>query len=110
MGGLAGGGNKSDFGGISPEQMALANFTFGQQAIKNASDFSNAGMGMSTGLTQMDSGARMGEALNIGQMSLADTNAMNAFNSQAKANLGSSIGNLGGILGGGTGGSSGGNL
>jgi hypothetical protein len=99
MGGISGGGAKNTQGGISPEQMSLANFTFGQNAMKNASDFSNAGMGMSTGLTQMDAGAQMGEALNIGQMSLSDMNAMNAFNSQAKANLGSSIGSLGGIFG-----------
>lgn len=104
LGGLGGGGGKgggSGAGGISPAQQALSQFTFGQNALANAQQFGSHGMGHSTGLTQADAGAYMGQALQESQMSQADTQAMNAFNQQQKGQLSSGIGGLGSALGGG---------
>jgi hypothetical protein len=86
-------------GGISPEQQSLANFTFGQNALQNAQSFSS--MPMSTGHTMADAGAYMGKALNESQMSMADTAAMQNFQTQQKAQTSQQIGNLGSLLGGG---------
>lgn len=105
LGGLGGGGKGGGggSGGISPEQMALTQYTFGQNALANAQAFSQ--MPMSTGKTMSDAGAYMQQALQAQQMSQADTSAMNAFNAQNKSSLSSGIGGLGSAFGTGTSGS-----
>lgn len=110
MSGLMGGGGGkggSSSGGISPEQMALAQYTYGQNVMKNAGDFGTRGMGHSTGVTQADAGAAMGEAKQMAEMSQHDTQAMNQFNQQQKGQASTAIGGLGTSLGG-SGGSLGG--
>lgn len=106
LGGLGGGGGgkggNSSSGGISPEQMALTQFHFGENALKNAQTFggsNNQNMGMSTGLTMADAGAYMGQALEAQKLSQSDAAAMNAFNQQQKSQLSSGIGSLGSTLG-----------
>ena len=110
-GGMMGGGGKGGgggAGGVSPNQMALAQYTYGQDALSNAAKFGGQGIGQSTMGTMADVGGLMGEAQQLGGMSQADTQAMNAYNQQQKAGLSSSIGGLGSLLGGGGGGGSGG--
>jgi hypothetical protein len=85
-------------GGISQNQADLGQFTYGQDAIKNAFDFSH-GMGHSTGVTQADAGAGMHQALMDQQMSQADAAALTNFNNQQKSNLSSGISGIGGLLG-----------
>lgn len=111
---MAGGGGKGGSkgeqatagGGVSPQQMAFAQYTFGENETKNAQTF--AGTPMSTGLTQADAGAYAGEAHQLGQMSDADAKAMAQFidqqNAQAKQGLTQGIGALGSLAGGGGGG------
>jgi len=87
-------------GGISPDQQALAQYHFGQGAVKAESDF--AQIPHSTNLTQAVSGARAGGAKEIGQQSQADQAAMQQFINQQTSNLTSGIGStLGKISGGG---------
>lgn len=96
-------------GGVSPQQMAYAQYTFGQNEVANAQSFS--GIPMSTGHTQADAGAFAGEAFQLGRMSDEDAAAMTSFiNQQAqqqKQGLSSGIGALGSALGGGGGGGGG---
>jgi len=85
-------------GGITPEQMALAQYHFGQGAVKAQGDF--AQIPHSTNLTQAVSGARAGAAKEAGQMSQADQAAMTQFLNQQTSNLTSGIGGaLGSIAG-----------
>lgn len=111
-GGKGGGGSKGQQatagGGVSPQQMAYAQYTFGQNEVANAQSFSSAPM--STMHTQADVGAMANEAHMLGRMSDEDAAAMTSFiNNQAaqqKQGLSQGIGALGSIAGGG--GSSGG--
>jgi hypothetical protein len=85
-------------GGITPEQQALAQYHFGQGAIKAESDFSR--IPMSTNLTQAIGGARAGAAQEIGQMSAADAAAQAKFLNQQTGNLTQGVGaGLGSIAG-----------
>jgi len=94
-------------GGITPEQTALAQYHFGQGAIKSMSDF--AGLPVSTGMTQAIGGARAGAAKEAGEQSQVNAAAMTNFLNQQTANLTSGIGGLlGGLSGGGKGGGGGG--
>ena len=101
MSGIGSGGigqKLTSSGGISPEQQALAQYHFGQGAVKAESDF--AGIPHSTNLTQAISGARAGAAKEAGQMSQADTAAMTQFLNSQFGNLTSGIGSaLGSITG-----------
>jgi hypothetical protein len=100
-GGLAGGGGgKNTGGGISPEQMALTQFHFGEGALANAAQFGKSGMGHSTMGTMADAGTYMGQALEAQKLSMADTAATNAANQQQKSQISSGIGGLGSIAGG----------
>ena len=81
-------------GGISPEQQALAQFHYGQGAVKSMADF--APIGHSTNVTQAISGARAGEAKEAGQMSQADQAAMTQF---LNRETGALTGGIGGALG-----------
>ena len=111
LGGFGGGGGKtSTQGGISPEQQALAQYTFGENVINDRSMFARQGMGPSTNETLAVAGSRFGEAEQAAKMSDADFKAMQAFNQQQANSLqsiagqaGSLIGGLGGGGGGGTG-------
>lgn len=67
-GGGAGGKGGGGSVGLSPQQMALAQFTQGQQALKASSDFSERGMGLSTGETQASGGSLFEEAAQMTQM------------------------------------------
>lgn len=105
MGGSSFGEKATAGGGISPEQKALADYTFGQDEVANAQQFGAHGMGMSTGATQSDIGAFAKQALSEGLMSEADRKAKAAFIDQQVAGLtsglSSGLGGLGSLLGGG---------
>lgn len=107
---MSSGGSKGEKatagGGVSPQQMAYAQYTFGENEVKNAQTF--AGTPMSTGLTQADAGAFAGEAHDLGRMSDADAKAMSGFIDQQKQQATSGIGSLGSALGGKGGGGGGG--
>ena len=92
------GGFKTANQNVSPEQMALANYNFGENRVQNANAFSS-GTGMSTMHTQADVGAAAGQAYDVGKMDIADANAMTAFNNQLKSQAGSNIGALGSLAG-----------
>jgi hypothetical protein len=83
-------------GGITPEQQTLAQYHFGQDATKNAFDFSQ--IPMSTNLTQKDVGARAAEAKERGTTSISDAAAMAAFENAQTSNftggIGSALGSL----------------
>lgn len=118
MGGLMGGGGGKGGGqdtagqGVSPEQQALAEYTFGQGAIgaesKFANDTGNIGLGSSTMATQAVSGPRFGEARQLADMSHADAKAQAAFNQQQASALEQLAGQAGQAFGGGGGGGGGG--
>lgn len=112
-GGGKGGGGKGQqqASGVSPEQAALAEYTFGQGAIGEESQFANEGnigLGESTMLTQAIGGKRFGEAKQLADMAQADASAQNSFNQQRSSALeqlagqaGQAFGGLGGGGGGG---------
>ena len=79
------GGKLNSGGGISPEQMALAQYGFGQGAVGNSQSFATTPD--STMLTQVDTGARAKEAQTASGMSQTDALAQANFFNQ----------NLGGI-------------
>jgi hypothetical protein len=93
--GASGPGKSDTQGGISPAQMALTQFDFGQGALRNAAQFGQGGMGMSTNQTMADAGSYMKQAQEAQQMSQSDAQAMNAFNQQQKSGLSSGIGAIG---------------
>jgi hypothetical protein len=105
MGGMMGGGDKtSTQGGISPEQQALAQYTFGQNVIGDRALFGGtsgpgAGMGPSTNETQAVAGSRFHEAEQAANMSDADFKAMQAYNQQQSNALTSIAGQAGQALG-----------
>lgn len=92
-------------GGVSPQQQAYAQYTFGQNELANSQSFSS--IPMSTGHTQADAGAFAGEAFQLGQMSDQDAAAMTSFINNQKSQATSGIGALGSTLGGGGGGGGG---
>jgi hypothetical protein len=104
MGGLTSAASKTNAsGGISPEQQALAQYTFGESVIGDRQQFAGQGMGPSTSETQAVGGSRFGEAQQAAQMSDADYQAMVAYNqqqinslTQAASGAGSLLGGLGG--------------
>jgi hypothetical protein len=100
---MAGGGGgkfgNTAGGGISPDQMAYAQFVGNEQKLKNANTFGSAGTGASTMHTMADAGAGNETALLAQQMSQADANAMQNFNNQQKASTAQGIGGLGTALG-----------
>src|SRR6516162_9094156 len=105
MGGLTGGGGgkTSTAGGVSPEQQALAQYTFGENVIGDRARFAgrgNDGMGPSTNLTLATAGSRFKEAKDLAEMSDKDFKAMQAFNEQQGSALESVAGQAGQLLGG----------
>jgi len=98
--GTGGVGQKATAGGLAPtaEQAALAQYHFGQGAVKAEADF--AQMPHSTNVTQAISGARAGQAKEFGATSLANTEAQKQFINQQTSNLFGGIGSaLGSIAG-----------
>lgn len=63
-------------GGITPQQQDLAQYTYGENLLGQASQFGQSGTGMSTMATQGAGGAKMTEAQQQGQMSDTDEEAM----------------------------------
>ena len=88
------GGKLNSSGGVSPEQMALAQYGFGQQSLGNMQAFAQTPN--STMETQAESGARAKEALTASGMSQTDALAQANFFNQ---NFGNLAGGLGSILG-----------
>lgn len=110
-GGGKGGGQDTAGTGVSPEQQALAEYTFGQGALKAESDFANEGnigLGPSTMTTQAVSGPRFGEARQLADMSHEDAKAQAAFNQQQESALEKIAGQAGQAFGAGGGGGGGG--
>jgi hypothetical protein len=115
MGGMMGGGGKgggtSTGGGVSPEQQALAQYTFGENVIGDRARFAgtgNMGMGPSTNLTLSVAGSRFKEAKDLAEMSDKDFKAMQAFNNAQQNSLAQTAGQAGQLLGGLGGGGGGG--
>jgi len=106
------GGKATSGGGISGPQMALGQYTFGEQTVGNKAAF--AEMPMSTGATQAQSGAAAQAALKESEMSQADASAVSQFINnqfgQFAGGLGSLLGSIGGGGGGGGSGSGGGGV
>lgn len=111
-GGGGGGGGGMDFGGLLPGQAALGQWIQGQGEVKNAAEFGgtaqHGGTGHSTMKTYADAGSLMAKVLADAQMSMADTQAINAAQQQQQQQQSNAIGNLGSLLGGGGGSGSGG--
>lgn len=63
-------------GGITPQQQSLADFTYGQNLVGEAGQFTNPGDAMSTMATQGAEGAANTKAQTMGEMSDTDQNAM----------------------------------
>ena len=73
-------------GGITPEQQALAGYTYGQDLTAQNTLFGGSGTGMSTMATQGATGAKSTEAQLQGSMSDADQEAMYTdYQNQLKA-------------------------
>jgi hypothetical protein len=104
--GSGGIGQKATAGGVAPtpEQMALAQYDFGQGALEQMGKFGRSGLGHSTNVTQAIGGARAKEAEDIGKMSLANTAAMTNFLNTQTSGLTSGLGSLLGSVSGGGGG------
>ena len=108
-GGKGGGGGKtSTAGGVSPEQQALAQYTYGENVIGDRQKFAQQGMGPSTNETLSVAGSRFKEAQDLAEMSDKDFKAMQAFNQQQANSLQSVAGSAGQLLGGLGGGGGGG--
>ena len=91
-------------GGISPEQAALSQYTFGERSLQGATRFGGSGLGMSTNETMAGGVApTVGQAFQTAQMSDALAAAQGEFaNAQQLAAKGITQqqgGALGGLLG-----------
>ena len=86
-------------GGITPGQQQQGQFQNAEQDIKNAAAFGSHGMGLSTGATQADVGAGLGQSLFDEQMSQLDSAAQTAYNNMIKQSGSNLAGGLGGLLG-----------
>lgn len=102
--GSAGGQPFQSAGGVTPQQADTAAYTYGQNLVKDATEFQGEGQGggtsMSTMATNAATGSRMQEALDLGQMSdVGQAAQYNAYrNAQAFAgqNIGA-LSSLGGL-------------
>jgi hypothetical protein len=74
-------------GGITPEQQALADFTYGQNLLGEANAYGTSGLGQSTMATQGAEGAATGRAQQMGQMSDINTGAEYGAYQNQVANL-----------------------
>jgi hypothetical protein len=81
-----GGGNKGaqdvnippfeSAGGVTPQQSALGQYTYGENLLGQGSEYGGEGLGDSTMATQGAEGAKNTEAQQMGQMSDTDQSAM----------------------------------
>lgn len=113
-GGKGGGGAKTGQAdpnaGITPEQAALAQYTFGENVLGDRAQFAKLGMGPSTAETQAVGGSRFKEVEDAAKMQHQDYLAMAQFDqaqNQAKQQQAGQAGSLLGSLGGGGGGGGG---
>lgn len=91
-------------GGVTPEQASLSQYTFGQRALKGASQFGSSGLGMSTNETMAGTvGPMVGQAVNLSntsdQLTAALAEFANSQQAQAKGLNSQALGNLGTFLG-----------
>lgn len=77
-GGKGGGGGGNQQQGVSPQEAALAQYQYGQQLVKDESQFANTNTGISTGLTQATGGARFRKALKLADLGQTNANAIGA--------------------------------
>lgn len=107
-----GGGGGGQQVGLTPQEVALAEYTKGQQILKNNSMFASSGTGMSTNKAFENAGAELGAAESIAGISDAASatnfqNNQSALNqlaqsagfSQGFGSTGGSFGNTGGTSG-----------
>lgn len=93
--------SKSGGGGASPQQAALAQYTMGQNILKNNSAFASEGLGDSTMKTMSNAGAALGGAEQLAGISdqeaaaqqSADTSNLGSL--AQSAGFGSNTGNFG---------------
>lgn len=68
-GGKGGGGGGGDGGGVSPQEAALAQYTYHQGLVEASNRFANTNTGVSTMSTQAASGPRLKKALQLSGLS-----------------------------------------
>lgn len=92
LAGKAGGGKGGGTASVSPQEAALAEYTRGQNILKNNSMFASSGTGLSTMKTFANAGAGIGAEQQLA--GIADTNlqAQNAVNQNNLQSLASSAG------------------
>lgn len=78
--------SKSSGGGVSPQQAALAQYTMGQNILKNNTAFANEGLGDSTMKTMSNAGAALGGAEQLAGISDQEAATQQSAN---QSNLGS---------------------
>lgn len=105
---MGSGESKTAGGGISPQQMSLANYTYGEDVVADNQAFGKSGVPQSTMHTQSDIGALAKRALFEGKMDIGDRKAMSDFINQQTQAAEGAIGSLGSLAGGGGGGGGGG--
>ena len=74
-GGGGGGGGQQDQG-VSPQEAALAQYTYQQRLVADASRFANTNTGISTMSTQAAGGARLGKAEQLAGLAQQNANAI----------------------------------
>lgn len=75
-GGKGGGGGGGGGQGVSPQEAALAQYTYQQNLVKHESEFAKANTGISTMLTQATGGDRIGKALQLAGLGQKNANAI----------------------------------
>jgi hypothetical protein len=94
------GGSAGSPSTLSPQQASLAEFTMGQNMLKNNSTFANSGTGMSTMKSYADAGAQFGgaqQAAGLADQNAAEATAANSSlqSLASSAGFGSTGGNFG---------------
>lgn len=89
-GGGGGGGNQAQ--GVSPQEAALAQYTYQQRLIEDASRFANTNTGISTMSTQAAGGARIQKALQLANTAQTNANAIGEANQSLAATQGTAAG------------------
>lgn len=89
-GGGGGGGGGSQ--GVSPQEAALAQYTYQQRLIEDAGRFANTNTGISTMSTQAAGGARIQKALQLAGQGQSNANAIGAANQSLAQTAGTAAG------------------
>lgn len=102
-----GGGSSHPQGGVSPEQEALAQYTYGQDLLRARSGYADTGTGASTMATQASGGARNKMAKSLAgasdvnqQLQIAAQTQLQQLAQQNEQNQGFAAGSQGGGQGG----------